>query len=105
MTDISHSQDPVHPEPRFVDQSGQSLWIRALFMLGFGLIAYVALWILFFLGLLQLVVYLINRAPNDDLRLICRELIGYLAVVLGYMTFVRDEKPFPFSPFPKGTAL
>lgn len=98
-----YTSQPPEPvgERRWLDASGQNLWIRALFMIMFGVIAYVAVLVLFLLSLIQLIVYLINRAPNHDLRQISRELVGYISVVLGYLTFVTDEKPFPFAPFPR----
>jgi hypothetical protein len=98
-----YTSQPPEPvgEHRWLDASGQNLWIRALFMIMFGVIAYVAVLVLFLLSLIQFIVYLVNQAPNNDLRQICRELVGYVSVVLGYLVFVRDEKPFPFAPFPR----
>jgi hypothetical protein len=88
-------------ERRWLDASGQNLWVRALFMIMFGVIAYVAVLVVFLLSLVQFIVYLVNHAPNHDLRQISRELVGYISVVLAYLVFVRDEKPFPFAPFPR----
>ncbi len=98
-----YTSQPPEPvgERRWLDASGQNLWVRALFMIMFGVIAYVAVLVMFLLSGIQFIVYLVNRAPNDDLRQISRELVSYISVVLGYLVFVRDEKPFPFAPFPR----
>jgi uncharacterized membrane protein YeiB len=102
MSDYTSQPPEPAGERRWLDASGQNLWIRALFMFMFGVIAYVAIWVVFLLALIQLIVYLVNQSPNRDLRQISQELVGYLSVVLGYLVFARDEKPFPFAPFPRG---
>jgi hypothetical protein len=101
MSEVTSQPPEPAKERRWLDESGQNLWVRALFMILFGVIAYVAMLVLFLLAAVQLVVYLVNQAPNQDLRQISKELVGYIAVVLDYLVFARDEKPFPFAPFPR----
>ena len=84
----------------YADESGASLWVRALYMILFGVIAYVVLWLVFFASVLQLIVFLVTAKPNPELRHFNREAARYLGIVVRFLLFLDDAKPFPFSPFP-----
>lgn len=97
---------PPPPPPgagsnEFVDESGASLWVRALYMVLFGFVAYVVLIVVFVASALQLVVFLVGGKPNAELRHFGREMLNYLTLVIRFLMFLDDTKPFPFSPFPK----
>jgi hypothetical protein len=47
------------------------------------------------------VVIAINGRGNDELKHFCLVLVQYLWELLAFITFVRDEQPFPLGPFPK----
>ena len=91
---------PSEPHNAYVDESGASLWVRALYMLLFGLIAYVVLCVVFFVSALQLIVFLVTAKPNAELRHFSREAARYLGILVRFLLFLDDAKPFPFSPFP-----
>ena len=74
---------------------------RLLYGIGFAFLAWVVLWVLIVVGLIQFVMFAINSRSNDELRNFSRNLVQYLWELLGYVTFVRDETPFPFGPFPQ----
>jgi hypothetical protein len=74
---------------------------RVFYALGFAFLAWVVLWILFVLALVQFVVLAINGQVNEELKNISASLVQYLWELLAFVVFVRDERPFPFSPFPK----
>ncbi|HTT97719.1 MAG TPA: DUF4389 domain-containing protein [Rhizomicrobium sp.] len=73
---------------------------RLLFALGFAVLAWVALWVLLVLGAVQFVFFVINGKTNPELKRFSLNLVQYLVQCLAFVTFVRDEHPFPFSPFP-----
>lgn len=73
---------------------------RLLFAVGFACLAWLVLWVLIVVGVVQFVVFAINGHSNDELKNFSRNLVQYLLELLGYVTFVRDDRPFPFGPFP-----
>ena len=100
MSDIRPEPDPFAtppPEPR----QTEPLWERALFMVLFAVIAHVLVWIFIACCVLQLIVHLVDKAPNDELKAFMRKLLAYIGVTFAYLGFLQNEKPFPFSPFPE----
>jgi hypothetical protein len=83
---------PTHPPFPFV---------RLAFALGFAVIAWFVLWTLFVLGIVQFAMYAIEGHVNDELKRFTRRLACYLWELLTFICFARDERPFPFGPFPK----
>jgi hypothetical protein len=75
--------------------------IRLLYAIGFGIVAWFVFWITILLALVQFVVVAINGKVNDELRTFTINLIQYLWELLAFVSFVRDEQPFPIGPFPK----
>jgi hypothetical protein len=47
------------------------------------------------------VVVAINGRVNDELKGFSLNLAQYLWELLAYITFARDEQPFPIGPFPR----
>lgn len=76
------------------------LWQRALYMFGFGILAYFTFLVLIFLAIVQLIVMAIDKAPNKDLKKFSRNTVQYLFELMAYLAFSSDERPFPFGPFP-----
>lgn len=85
---------PVAPHPPFPAA-------RLLFSLGFAIVAWLVGWSLLFIGLVQFVVLAVNGRVNEELKEFSLRLVQYLWELLAYITFVRDERPFPIGPFPK----
>jgi hypothetical protein len=75
--------------------------IRMLYALGFAIVAWFVFWITLVLGLVQFVVILATGRINDELKGFSLSLVQYLWELLAFITFVRDEQPFPIGPFPK----
>jgi hypothetical protein len=97
MTDVPPSGTqalPVQPHTPFP-------LARLLYAVGFAILAWVALWVLIVLGVVQFVVFAINGKVNEELKSFSLSLVQYLWELLAFVTFVRDEKPFPLGPFPK----
>ena len=111
MTTDSTADGHITPEPTESDSSGdtgsrkcrrdRTTWERALYMLLFGFIGYFTFWAIVLIALVQLVVTLVAREPNEDLQGFSRNLAEYLKQIAAWLGFVSDEKPCPFSPFPK----
>ncbi|HWA91738.1 MAG TPA: DUF4389 domain-containing protein [Rhizomicrobium sp.] len=74
---------------------------RLLFALGFAIIAWFVLWILFFVGLIQFAVVAVNGHANDELKRFSLSLVRYVGQLLDFVTFGREERPFPFGPYPR----
>ena len=76
-------------------------WQRALFMILFAIIAYIILWFVFFLALVQFLLVIINNTENEHLRQFATRLHAYFGEILGFLSYTQDEVPFPFSPLPR----
>lgn len=92
--------EPIRPEPRtFEDESGFP-WIR----LGLAVFYAVALWLVFWAALLttaaQFVFHAFAREESEQLRAFAAGLARYAGQTVGYLTFVHDDRPFPFGPLP-----
>jgi len=75
---------------------------RLLFAIGYGFIAWVVLHVMFVLAVVQFVMVAINGRANDEIKAFSASLAQYEWELLAYMTFARDDQPFPFGrPFPK----
>jgi hypothetical protein len=75
--------------------------VRLLYAIGFAVVAWFVFWITLILALAQFVVVAINGRVNDELKGFSLNLAQYLWELLAYITFARDEQPFPIGPFPK----
>jgi hypothetical protein len=75
--------------------------VRLLYAFGFAVVAWFVFWIILFLALAQFVVLAITGRVNDELRSFSFCLVQYLWELLAFITFVRDDQPFPIGPFPK----
>ncbi|HEY2444236.1 MAG TPA: DUF4389 domain-containing protein [Rhizomicrobium sp.] len=98
----SHSSDGAtipQPAPRSAFPV-----VRLLYALGFALLAWFAFWALMLLGLVQFVVLLVTGRVNQELKTFNLSLLQYLWELFAFITFVRDDQPFPIGPFPKPQA-
>jgi hypothetical protein len=90
MSDTSTSAASL-PEP---------LWLRFVYMIGFGILAHIAFSLTLFLGVVQLVVLVVTKQKNEELLHFSRRLFAYVGECLAFVVFARDEKPFPLGRFP-----
>lgn len=75
--------------------------VRLLYSIGYGIIAYFVLHVLFAIALVQFILFAINGHTNTELKGFSANLVQYLWDLLAFIVFVRDEQPFPIGPFPK----
>ena len=52
----------------------------------------------FFLAFEQFLLATINDSENDNLRQFTTRINTYFGEILDFLTYARDEVPFPFSP-------
>ncbi|HEY3636610.1 MAG TPA: DUF4389 domain-containing protein [Rhizomicrobium sp.] len=75
--------------------------VRLLYAFGYALLAWLTFWILLVTSTLQFVVMLVSGEVNQELKSFNLGLLQYLWELLAFITFLRDDQPFPFGPFPK----
>ncbi len=80
----------------------RNIWLRGLFMLLMALAYQMSGTLLFFVTLVQFVFVLLVGTPNARLISFGRSLGGYLRQIVSFLTFVTEDVPFPFSPWPSG---
>jgi len=96
----THSADSVEPiQPQAARPPFPA--VRLLYAVGFAILAYIVLLVLFAIGVVQFVVVALNGKVNDELRSFSINLVQYLWELVAFVTFVRDEQPFPIGPFPR----
>jgi hypothetical protein len=101
MTDSpsANSADVIPPRPDAARPPFPA--IRLLYAVGYGFLAYFALMVLFAIGAVQFVMFAINGKVNDELKSFTVNLVQYLWELAAFITFARDDRPFPIGPFPK----
>ena len=80
------------------------VWLRGLFILIFGVILYFAVILVWLVVVFQFVTRLLTGEVNRQVADFNGGLLLYVSLVLGYITFQSDDKPFPFSPWPEQAA-
>lgn len=78
-----------------------ALWPRVAYCVGFGIVAYALLWLVFALTILQLIVWGVSGERNKQLADFGGRLGSYLRQIVSYLMGGQDAVPFPFTPFPE----
>lgn len=76
-------------------------WLRLLFMLVFAAVLHVASIIIWVLVIAQFIFSLITGEDNLQLRKFGHSLSIYIFDTLKFLTYAREEKPFPFADWPQ----
>ena len=75
---------------------------RLLFLIGFGIVAYVSLWLLVFTAIIAYILSLFSyNVKQSELDNFSSRLATYLRQCALYMVRGGKSKPFPFSSFPE----
>ena len=103
MSDSSSSGDAYgHHEASGAGARLPFPWVRLLYAIGFGFVAWVMFWlIVLLLAPLHYVVLAITGKANEELRDMTLRAVHYLVELLVFVTGTGEEKPFPLGPFPK----
>ena len=76
--------------------------MRFLYMVIFAILAWAALWLIVFLATAQFLLSWITGSVNGNLRNFSGKLGIYFRDMLGFLGYVTDIVPFPFSPIGAG---
>lgn len=77
-------------------------WLRLLYMVLFAVLLYFAGVVMVVVVVLQFLFALLSGNPNNNLRKFGESLSRYIFQALQFLTYSREEKPFPFSDWPAG---
>ncbi|NNC99625.1 MAG: DUF4389 domain-containing protein [Gammaproteobacteria bacterium] len=80
---------------------GNSGWQRVLFVALFWIAFYIAQLVAAAVVVVQCIFVLITNNPNGQLLTFGDSLSKYIHDILRFVTFNSDQRPFPFSDFPK----
>lgn len=80
----------------------RATWLRGLYMLLFILIINIVEVVLVVVLLLQFVLKLFTGNLNRRLQILGQRLSTYVYQILHYLTFNREERPYPFGRWPMG---
>ena len=73
-------------------------------MIAFGVVGYLVYLIIGLIALVQYFVVLVRNEPNTDLREIADWANAYVAQILDFLAYRREEMPFPLGEKPvRGT--
>jgi len=79
------------------------VWIRGLFIVVFGVIFYFLLIIISLVVIFQFVMRILTGNLNQNIFTLSEGLCLYAFQILNYVTFRSEERPYPFSAWPKGS--
>lgn len=83
--------------------SNTTIWFRLLFMVFFGVVLWLMLWVAGLIVLFQFLTALFTGQPNGNLHGINRSVARYVEHIFQYLLFCTDKRPFPFSAWPPVT--
>jgi hypothetical protein len=82
----------------------QEKWNRLLYMVVFAIILFIATWCLFIIGTIAIIQFIYDMLlgkPNKKLLSYSESFSQCIHQIINYLTFVSDNKPFPFGAWPK----
>ena len=98
------NEDPIDIEPEAATNakpaSERSLWMRLLLMIVMGVAYYVSGILLFVVAVTQFFFALLSGKPSPHLLAFSRSLGLYYQQNVQFLTFLSEEVPFPFNPWP-----
>ncbi|MDE2112882.1 MAG: DUF4389 domain-containing protein [Alphaproteobacteria bacterium] len=74
--------------------------VRLLCAVGFAIAAWFVFWIVVVLAVVQFAAFAVNGKVDSDIKKLSFRLVKYLLELLAFVSFLRDEQPFPIGPFP-----
>lgn len=81
--------------------SSKDTWLRGLFILVFAVIYYVAAFVVCVVVIFQFITKLFTGKVNRETTALGQSLSTFIYQILLFVTFKSDQKPYPFSPWPK----
>lgn len=81
----------------------QSTWVRVAYMILFALIYSIAEIVVIFITVFQFALKLFTGNVNERLLSFSQRLSTFIYNIMLFFMFNSEEKPYPFSAWPKGT--
>ena len=78
------------------------VWLRGLFIVIFGIIFYFVYGLIWLIVIFQFLMRVITGNLNQNIYNLSESLSLYAFQILNYITFQSEERPYPFSAWPKG---
>ncbi len=88
------------PQPNANYWASKTTWMRGLFMLIFVVAFGICQSLIMLVAFIQFVWQLFDGQPNRNLQNFGRSLSRWIAETTEYLTFAREERPFPWSDWP-----
>lgn len=89
-------------EKRWKDNlKSESFWLRSLFMVLFFIVYRIVDILVLLVAISQWFYVLLSGDANDGLRQFAKGLSLYVAQIINYLSYNSEEKPYPFSDWPK----
>ena len=85
-----------------VNDKTENIWTRGAYILLFGFIYSAAEVVMIAVVVLQFIFILFTQNKNQKVLDFGADLTEFLYQVFRYLTFNSDNRPFPFSEWPKG---
>jgi len=79
------------------------VWLRGLFILIFGIIFYFLCGLILLVVVFQFLMRIITGSLNQNIYNLSESLCLYAFQILNYITFQSEQRPYPFSAWPKST--
>ena len=98
--DEKNKQADVEQDRDQAELERQPLLIRLLLAILFAVIFFLLTYVVYILAAWQALANLIMGGPNANLIEFGAVLRNYLAQIVEYLTFNRNEAPFPFAKWP-----
>ena len=92
-------------DEKIVDNlKSESRWLRLVFMVLFSVAAYFAGFLVMLVALVQVIHGFVVGEQNRRLLQLSAGINQYIFQIASFLTFNRDEKPYPFSDWPQPAA-
>jgi hypothetical protein len=105
MTEASQDKpDTPEPKPKLNPKCRPNPWKRLVPMIGYAIVADIALWLIVLFAIMQFIVVLVTQKANEQLARFCGQMIDYFRQILDFLTYRTEDHPFPFAPFPQPPA-
>ncbi len=101
MTTANPAENGLTPAPGTPKTSSGYPFRKLLISVFMLAMLWLSFWAAVFVGVAQFVLRAFDRDASEDLRHFGGRLGVYMGEVVAYMTFARDNAPFPFAAFPK----
>ncbi|MGB0360125.1 MAG: DUF4389 domain-containing protein [Endozoicomonas sp.] len=79
----------------------ESRWFRLLFMIFFGITAYLAGFLLMIIAIIQAVHGFVMGEPNQRLLSFSSSVNQFIFQIASFLSYNSDVKPYPFSDWPQ----